>query len=218
MKKALVVYRHSSAVGPYEAAARLAEIEPILGEAGAALSLDDVSGLLLTGGEDVNPERYGETREPETEEPDDERDAIELQLIAEALRRDLPILGICRGLQILNVQHGGTLVQHIRSVERHRRRTPDRALPAHAVQIQPASLLASVAGSESWQVNSRHHQAVKQLGDGLVISARDAEDETVEAIERPDKRFVVAVQWHPEDQALAGPEQLKLFQRFAEAL
>jgi putative glutamine amidotransferase len=217
-KKALVVYRHGAAVAPYEAAVRLAGIEPVLASANAPVSLDGVSGLVLTGGEDVNPELYGEARIAETEMPDDERDAIEMRLIGESLERDLPLLAICRGLQILNVQHGGTLIQHVAPVERHRQRTPDRGLPVHQVNIAPNTLLASIAGTNTWDVNSRHHQAVATVGNGLVVSAIDAEDGTIEALERGDKRFVLAVQWHPEDQALVDPEQLKLFRRFADAL
>lgn len=217
-KKALVSYRDAVYVEPYADALRLAGIEPVLYEAGERSNLDGVSGLLLTGGDDVNPRLYGEDPVAETEPADDKRDAIELQLIAEALERDLPLFAICRGLQILNVQHGGTLIQHLDTVQRHRRRTPDRALPAHEVNIAPGTLLADIAGSGTWQVNSRHHQAVKKVGDGLIVSATDAEDGTIEALERPDKRFVLAVQWHPENQALVGPEQLRLFRRFADAL
>ena len=219
MKKVLVTHGHISATEPYEAAVRLAGMEPFLSPPDDALSLTGFSGLLLTGGDDVNPEYYGEKPIAETEPPDTHRDAFELRLISEALERDLPIFGICRGLQILNVQHGGSLIQHISSVERHRRRTPNRALPAHSVAIRQRTLLADIAGLETWQVNSRHHQAVAKLGKGLLISATDSEDNAiVEALERPDKRFVLAVQWHPEDQALSGPEQLRLFQRFAEVL
>jgi putative glutamine amidotransferase len=217
-EKALVLYRESSKIGPYDAAARLAGIEPVLTLASGPVSLNGFAGLLLTGGDDVNPERYGEAALPETEEPDDERDAIELRLIAEALERNLPLFAICRGLQILNVQHGGTLIQHLTGVDRHRKRTPDRAQPAHAVTIAPDTLLESIAGKSTWAVNSRHHQAVARVGDGLVVSARDSDDGTIEALERPDKRFVLAVQWHPEDQALVDSEQLKLFRRFADVL
>jgi len=217
-KKALVVYRHNSAVEPYEAALRLAGVEPVLAEANASLSLDGVSALLLTGGEDVNPKLYGESPVPETEPPDDERDFIELQLIGEALERDVPLLAICRGLQILNVQQGGTLIQHVGPVARHCQRPPDRARPAHQVNIAANTLLASIAGTGTWDVNSRHHQAVARIGNGLIVSATDSEDGTVEAVEMPDQRFVLAVQWHPENQALVSPEQLKLFRSFADAL
>lgn len=217
-KKVLVSFDDPSAVEPYTAALRLAGIEPVLSPASAPVPLDNLAGLLLTGGVDVNPAHYAETPVPETEPPNDARDAMELQLIAEALERDLPLLAICRGLQILNVQHGGTLIQHLDSFKRHCQRPPNRALPAHQVNIQPNTLLASVAGTNTWEVNSRHHQAAARVGHGLVVSATDVEDGTIEALERPDKRFLLAVQWHPENQALVGPEQLKLFQSFAEAL
>ncbi len=218
MKKVLVSYNNSSAVEPYVDALRLVGVEPVLSASNNPASLDEGSGLLLTGGVDVNPALYGEAPHPETEPPDDERDAVELRLIAEALERDLPLFAICRGLQILNVQHGGTLIQHLAPLARHCRRPPDRDRPAHQVHLQPNTLLASIAGTDTWDVNSRHHQAVNRVGEGLVVSAADAEDGIIEALERTGKRFVLAVQWHPENQALVGPEQRKLFQSFAEAL
>jgi gamma-glutamyl-gamma-aminobutyrate hydrolase PuuD len=177
-----------------------------------------MAGLLLTGGTDVNPKIYGAVAQPETETPDDERDAVELELIAGALKNDLPILAICRGLQILNVFHGGTLIQHLPSAQRHVGRGESLSTPAHEVSIERGTLLAGMSDAKQWQVNSRHHQAADRIGADLRISARDTEDGTVEALERPDKRFVVAVQWHPEDQVFEYPEELKLFQSFAEAL
>lgn len=182
------------------------------------MSLSDFDGLLLTGGGDIDPALYQETKRPETDTPDDERDSIELSLVREALERDLPILAICRGLQLLNVYHGGSLIQHLNSSARHQRIDGDRGLPAHAVIIQPGTLLSSIAGTGIWQVNSRHHQAANTIGKALRISARDAEDGTVEALERPDKRFVLAVQWHPEDQASQDAEQGKIFRAFWAAL
>ena len=128
---------------------------------------------------------------------------------------DLPIFAICRGLQILNVYHGGTLVQHLEDVAHHDPEKDDPSGPAHEVAFVPHSKLAQIAGAPSWQVNSRHHQAVLKLGHNLHIAARDAEDGTVEGIERQDKRYVVAVQWHPEDQTRKHPEQLRLFESFA---
>ena len=170
-------------------------------------------GLLLTGGIDVDPALYGEPKQPETDTPDPELDAAEISVIAEALYRDLPILGICRGLQILNVHHGGTLIQHLVPPERHRTtKNGDRSLPVHSVEIREGTLLASIAGTRNiWHVNSRHHQAVKTLGRGLRVSAVDPEDEVIEAIENPEKRFVLAVQWHPEDQVRRDSVQLDLF-------
>jgi putative glutamine amidotransferase len=121
-------------------------------------------------------------------------------------------------LQILNVYHGGTLIQHLASSDRHHPENDDRSAPVHEVIIEPDSLLAHIAGAAHWKVNSRHHQAADSVGPNLTISARDSDDGTIEGLERRDKRFVLAVQWHPEDQIHKHPEQLKLFQRFAEAV
>jgi gamma-glutamyl-gamma-aminobutyrate hydrolase PuuD len=189
----------------------------------------DASGLLLMGGSDVNPARYGEARRSGAEEAnsaeaddaefDDVRDELESALIQEALARDVPVLAICRGLQILNVRHGGTLIQHLDSTARHRQRTEDRGMPVHQVEIVPDTKLAEIAGTPlSWGVNSRHHQAIDRLGAGLRISACDSEDGTIEAVERPDRRFVVGVQWHPENMSARDPHQARLFEAFAAAL
>ncbi|HEX4133207.1 MAG TPA: gamma-glutamyl-gamma-aminobutyrate hydrolase family protein [Bryobacteraceae bacterium] len=140
-------------------------------------------------------------------------------MIQDFLYLDLPILAICRGAQILNVQHGGTLIQHLETSERHRVKSADLGLPVHKVDLVAGSRLAAIMGDPpAIDVNSRHHQAVGQLGDSLVISARDPEDGTIEAVERPDKRFVVGVQWHPEDQAARDERQAKLFRAFAAVL
>jgi putative glutamine amidotransferase len=203
---------------PYEQALRDAGIEPLLLHPGDDIPAG-VSGLVLMGGNDVNPARYGEAPQSETEPPDDARDELECALIQDALARDLPLLAICRGLQILNVQHGGTLVQNLDAAARHRVRTPDRGLPAHQVAIVRGTKLAAIAGEcLTWDVNSRHHQAIAKLGDGLSISARDTEDGTIEAVERSDKRFVIGVQWHPENQSAGDERQAKLFRAFAAAL
>jgi putative glutamine amidotransferase len=217
-KRVLIPYRHPKKLKAYEVAARAAGMEPDPVLTNGPISLDGFAGLLLMGGTDVNPRCYDEVPQPETDRPDDERDEIELQLIEDAIEKDLPILAICRGLQILNVYHGGTLIQHLSSVERHATRAEDAGAPVHAVRIEPGTLLADIEGANCCQVNSRHHQAAAGIGAGLRVSARDSEDGTVEALERPDKRFVVAVQWHPEDQILGNPEQLKLFRHFADAL
>ena len=217
-KRVLIPFRHAKKVKPYEEAVRLGGMEPLAISVSDSISLDGVEGVVLMGGSDVNPKLYGEARHPKTDEPDDERDEIELGLIEEALERDMPILAICRGLQILNVQHGGTLIQHLPATQRHYPDTEDKSASAHRVRFEPGSLLREVADAEEWGVNSRHHQAVHTVGNGLRVSARDEQDGVVEALERPDKRFVLAVQWHPEDQVLAHPAQLRLFKRFAEAL
>jgi putative glutamine amidotransferase len=204
---------------PYEKALRDAGIEPVLIVPGGEVPAD-VSGLLLMGGSDVNPARFGEDRLTETDHPDDPRDELECDLIDDFVKRDLPVLAICRGVQILNVQHGGTLVQHLESTKRHRVKTPDNpGLPAHKVDVVPGTKLAAIAGEQlTLDVNSRHHQAIGILGGGLQVSARDPEDGTIEGVERPDKRFVVGVQWHPENQSATDERQAKLFRAFAALL
>jgi putative glutamine amidotransferase len=209
---------------PYEEALRAVGIEPVLVSPETfAWTAGDIpeaaSGLLLMGGSDVNPARYGEARHPETQDPDDARDELECGLIKEALARDLPLLAICRGIQILNVAHGGSLVQHLDSTERHRQRPENRGQPAHQLVVLPGTRLADILGGAlTLDVNSRHHQAIARVGDGLVVSARDPEDGTIEAVERQDKRFVVGVEWHPENMAPTDPLQAKLFRAFAQAL
>ena len=200
----------SERAAPYEEALRAAGIELVIVAPGERASLGEFAGLVLMGGDDVNPARYGAVRHPATETTDDARDARESALIDEALDRDVPLLGICRGLQILNVCHGGTLLQDI---EAHRVITNDKGLPAHEVTVEPGTRLAQIGGSR-WKVNSRHHQAADRVGSGLIVTARDPRDGVIEAVERLDKRFVVAVQWHPENQR----EQGRLFEAFAAAL
>jgi gamma-glutamyl-gamma-aminobutyrate hydrolase PuuD len=215
MKRILTVAGDTGDPAPYKDALREVGVEAVFGE-----SLDGVAGLLLMGGTDVNPALYGEERHPETEDPDDKRDRLETVVIGEALERDLPILAICRGMQMLNVQHGGTLIQHLDTVERHRQRPQDKSLNAHCIEITPGRELARIAGSElTRKVNSRHHQSVARVGEGLVVSARDPKDQVIEAIERPDKRFVVGVEWHPENQmAVKDGIARRLFEAFAAAL
>jgi len=214
----LVVYRKLSEAEPYAKAVENSGLQPVLEEAREGLKIGECSGLLLIGGTDVDPALYGESAGPQTDVPDKERDAAEAALIDEALARDVPVLAICRGMQILNVHLGGSLIQHLPTAARHVRRTPDRGLPAHSVIIEPGTMLAGIAKKESWEVNSRHHQAVARLGKGLQVSARDAEDGTIEGIELPGRRYVLAVQWHPENQQADDPEQRKLFASFAQAL
>jgi len=217
-KRVLIPYRNEKKVKPYVEAARAGGAEPVAASVEEQLSLNGFAGLLLMGGSDVNPARFHAAPRTETDQPDDQRDEVELALIHEAMQRDLPIFGICRGLQILNVYHGGTLVQHLEAIARHDPEKDDHSGPAHEVAFIGPSKLAAIAAAPIWQVNSRHHQAVLKLGRNLQISARDLDDGTVEGIERADKRYVVAVQWHPEDQTRKHPEQLRLFESFAAAL
>lgn len=203
---------------PYEEALGDAGIEPVLIAPGDEVP-ENFSGLVLMGGSDVNPARYGAVPDSRTEEWDDPRDELESALIERVIGRDLPLLAICRGIQVLNVQQGGTLIQHLDTTAHHRVRTADRGLPAHRVEVVPGTKLAAIAGEPlTIDVNSRHHQAIARLADGLHVSARDPEDGTIEAVERPDKRFVIGVQWHPENQSATDKRQAKLFQAFAAAL
>ena len=221
MKRVLTVEGDTGDTAPYEDALRQAGIELVfvLASAAAATSLDGASGLLLMGGTDVNPARYGDIPHPQTESPDDPRDQCELALIEKALERDLPILAICRGMQILNVQHGGSLIQHLEFSGRHTFHGGDKSQSTHSIQIVPNTKLARITGKLSGEVNSRHHQAISRLGECLAVSATDPRDGTIEAVERPDRRFVVGVQWHPENQTAEHDSiARKLFEAFAAAL
>jgi gamma-glutamyl-gamma-aminobutyrate hydrolase PuuD len=203
---------------PYEEAMRAAGIEPLVLSPAEAEEIDGFDGLLLMGGSDVNPSRYGEAAHPMTQPPDDHRDWVESLLISDALERDVPVFAICRGLQILNVALGGSLVQHLDDGLGHRVRGGDRSRPVHEAEIVPGTKLAAILGEPpTVAVNSRHHQAAGRLGECLIVSAK-SKDGTIEALERPDKRFVMAVQWHPENQAINDERQARLFRAFAEAL
>lgn len=218
MKRVLIPYRHEKKVKPYEEAVRAGGMEPVAAAVTSRVSLNGFSGMLLMGGTDVSPSRYDEPPAPETEAPDEERDQTELDLIRDAIEFDLPIFAICRGLQILNVYHGGSLIQHVPDPGRHDPDSSDRSISVHPVRFETDSKLFKIASAESWMVNSSHHQAAGRIGPGLRISARDAQDGTVEGLERSDRRFVIAVQWHPEDQIISRPEQLTLFEAFRDAL
>jgi putative glutamine amidotransferase len=161
--------------------------------------LDLLDGLLLAGGRDVDPLSYGARPEPETAGPSPERDRFELALASAALDRDMPVLGVCRGMQMLNVACGGTLVQDLGGplVERHRH-TPG-VFSDHDVALEPGSLAARAAGGERVPVRSHHHQGLGELGEELVVTGVSPEDGLVEAIELPAKRFALGVLWHPEE-------------------
>jgi putative glutamine amidotransferase len=169
-----------------------------------AALLDRLDGLMLAGGRDVDPLSYGARPDPETAEPSPERDRFELALATAALDRDMPVLGVCRGMQMLNVACGGTLIQHLEGelCERHRH-TPG-VFSDHDVVLEPGSLAARAAGAERIAVRSHHHQAIGELGEGLAISGRSPEDGIAEAIELPGKRFALGVLWHPEEDEASG--------------
>ncbi len=163
--------------------------------------LDLLDGLLLAGGADVDPAAYGQEPHPATGGTTPDRDAFELALGARALERDLPLLGICRGMQVMNVARGGTLLQHLPDVVAHEdhRRTPGTFDGNdHDVALVPGSLAERAAGEELHGTKSHHHQGVDRLGDGLVVTGRATRDELPEAFEDPSRRFALGVQWHPE--------------------
>jgi putative glutamine amidotransferase len=192
-------------LGAYLEAVRRAGLEPEPISPGQRRGLTGLGGLVLTGGGDVYPSLYGSAPHTLTKHVSRERDELERELIEEAERKDLPILGICRGLQMLNVARGGTLKQH---VEVHKE-------IEHTVRLTPGSRIAACVGTGNYTVNSRHHQAIDGLGEGLEVTAR-APDDTIEAVEDPSKGFLLAVQWHPEDRPATRDKDI--FSAFAAAV
>jgi gamma-glutamyl-gamma-aminobutyrate hydrolase PuuD len=160
-------------------------------------TLDALDGLIFTGGEDLDPSHYGQDPHPETFGVFPERDRAELMLLRAGLERDLPVLAICRGIQLLNVSEGGDLVQHLPDLVGHdgHKATPG-VFAEHEVELDPESRVGGILGPNA-AVKSHHHQALGRLGPGLQAAAT-AEDGTVEAIEDPSRRFAVGVLWHPE--------------------
>jgi putative glutamine amidotransferase len=155
-----------------------------------------IDGLLLVGGTDVDPAAYGAERDPATTYTTPARDEFELVLARRALELDLPLLGICRGMQVMNVAAGGTLTQDVENVDVHRH-TPG-VFGDHEVELDAGTLAARATGEERHAVKSHHHQGIDRVGAGLVVSGR-ADDGEVEALEVPDKRFALGVLWHPEE-------------------
>ena len=157
--------------------------------------LDMLDGLILAGGSDIDPASYGAQPHPETGTTWPERDRFEIALGTRALERDMPVLGICRGMEMINVIQGGTLKQHL-GLELHRH-TPG-VFTDHRVKLVPGSLAERVVGGDHTEVKSAHHQGVDAIGEGVVVSGH-ADDGVVEALELPDKTFAVGVLWHPEE-------------------
>jgi putative glutamine amidotransferase len=182
-------------------------LSPLMGASLSGRALDGVDGLLLTGGEDIEPSWYGAPPSPLLSPPSRERDLFEFALFAVARQRELPILGICRGIQLINVGLGGTLFQDLPSERpgavEHR---PDgaRDVRSHRVRLQRGSRAADALGGNSVTVNSSHHQAIKDLAPGLVATAW-TDDDLVEAAESPvSAPWLLAVQWHPEEMHADG--------------
>ena len=161
-------------------------------------TLDVLDGIIFSGGGDLDPDTYGAEAHPETAELNPERDSAELALLQAALARDMPVLAVCRGSQVLNVARGGDLVQHLPEVVGHDRHRHEHASMAdHEVTVEGGSKLGSILGDRA-PVKSAHHQGFGKLGDGLREAAW-AEDGTVEALEDPSHRFALGVLWHPEE-------------------
>ena len=164
-------------------------------------TLDLLDGLVLSGGADIDPSLYGAEPDPRTVGSRRERDRFEIALARRALERELPLLGICRGMELLNVACGGTLDQHLADADLHVH-TPGE-FSDHDVRLEPGSLAASAVGAERVTVRSHHHQGIDELGDGLVASGRAEPGGTVEAIELPDRRWALGVLWHAEEERLS---------------
>jgi putative glutamine amidotransferase len=160
-----------------------------------------IDALLLTGGAgDLDPNLYGQERHPETGPVHEERDAYELALARAVLEREVPTLGVCRGMQLLNLAYGGTIEQHVPDAVGHEehRHTPG-TFADHEVRLEPGSLAARAAGTEITAVKSHHHQGVREIGDGLRVTGWSTTDDLVEALEDPGRKFVLGVLWHPEE-------------------
>jgi putative glutamine amidotransferase len=196
-------------------------VPPLSSASAAAAIMDSVSGLVLTGGEDVDPALYGEKRHEKVRSVNAARDTTEVALIEEAKARGKPVLAICRGIQILNVALGGTLVQDIQSQcdtrIAHDEDSP-RTARSHEISIEPGSLIAKAVGAEHVTVNSFHHQSVKRVADGMRVAAR-APDGIIEGLESTGDWWVMAVQWHPEEMTDSPePWDRGLFKAFAQKL
>jgi putative glutamine amidotransferase len=168
--------------------------------------LDLLDGLVLAGGADVDPAAYGEATDPHTHGTVPERDSFEIALALRAMERDIPLLGVCRGMQVMNVARGGTLIQHLPDDvghEDHRRSLGSFDNSDHDVRLAEGSLAARVAHEKIHSTKSHHHQGVKDIGEGLEVTGWATVDDLPEVVEDPSRRFALGVQWHPEADPLS---------------
>jgi putative glutamine amidotransferase len=193
-----------------------------LAEDALRVLFDRIDGLLLSGGGDIDPAIYSAEPHPATCEIESDRDRVELTLARWVAEQDKPFLAICRGIQVLNVALGGTLIQDIPSEvpdalqHSFERGVVERGYLAHPVKIAADARLAQVMQTELAQTNSWHHQSIKQAADGLLVTAV-APDGVIEAVEVPGRRFAIGVQWHPEWMFEHQPEQRRLFEELVRA-
>ncbi len=182
----------------------------------------EIDGLLLPGGGDIHPDYFNQDWHPKIKYVNEDRDELEISIFEEAFKEDIPVFGICRGIQVMSVAMGGSLYQDIETVY------PQEALThpsvsgkdsRHSIEIEPESMLGEIIGKGIDEVNSAHHQAVDEIGEGFVVTAR-SDDGIVEAIENPSKPFMVGVQYHPERMTRNekfSEHRRKLFEAFLEA-
>lgn len=192
-------------------------LPPVIGSRGMAAVVDSLDGLVLSGGSDLHPGYYGEEPVPELGITIPERDEFEMEVLEHALRRGIPIFGICRGMQVLNVALGGTLYQDLASQlgvdgVKHRQQIP-KWQPTHEVEVRGGSCVGSIMGCKTARVNSYHHQGIKDLAGDLVVSGHSC-DGIIEAVEARDlsEQWIVGVQWHAEAMRENGAEQRRLFE------
>ncbi|QQE72972.1 gamma-glutamyl-gamma-aminobutyrate hydrolase family protein [Brevibacillus composti] len=212
------VYVHHDYHRSVAAAGGLPIVLPYLSPEIALETAGLVDGIILSGGEDVDPLYYGEEPHLHLGYTNPERDDVEIALANYAVERQIPLLAICRGVQILNVARGGTLIQDIPSQVKdplQHAQKAERSRDTHWVTIESGSWLAEIFGTEQIRVNSLHHQALKDVGDDLKVVAR-ASDGIIEAVEYTGSSFAVGVQWHPESQAASDPLMRRLFAAFVD--
>ena len=218
------VYRKNSVGFDYVSAIEHAGGTPVVlpvVEYGECISsfIDVIDGLLLSGGGDIDPSFFNEEPIPALGSIDPNRDSVEMSLSEAALEQDLPVLAICRGIQVLNVAAGGTLYQdisqHPKEILKHRQSAPGWHA-SHTIQIEPGSLMYGMFDKQTGRVNSFHHQSVRDTADGFYVSARSI-DGIIEAIESQKHRFMLGVQFHPEMMFQHHPEAANIFAAFVEA-